>query len=250
MRQPHLSLILFLVMPFTLMAQDDAIATDRPDQTETVSIVPAGKFQLETGFNHRQVNRNSYALTVPTTLWKFGITKSAEVRVETEYSHDRYNDSLVSGLQPVTVGFKISLWEEKGIMPEASLITALSLPKVAGKQLTATYPAPHIKLLFENTISPSLAIGYNFDADWDGETSEPAFEYTISPNFDITEKLKGYAEAYAILYTHHRLDHWIDAGLMYLITKDIQIDIAAGYQLTPHSNYHQYFETVGLSFRI
>ena len=46
------------------------IQTDRPDQTESSSIVPAGMFQAETGFLYQKNNHNSTSYLAPTVLMK------------------------------------------------------------------------------------------------------------------------------------------------------------------------------------
>jgi len=242
-------LLLLSLVPPGVYAQDE-IETDRPDQTETTAIVPAGHFQMENGFQHTQSQVGGSDLMLPTSLSKFGISDKLEFRLITNLIYNKVADSASTGLEPITVGFKVNFWEEKGALPETSLIAQVQLPKVATKSLRTQYLAPELQLLFENTITDAIDLGYNIDARWDGKSTDPEFEYTFSPSYKLNDKLKTYIEAFGYLPPKQHIDNWVDAGFIYLINKNVQIDIAGGYELTSHNHYHQFFETLGFSFRI
>jgi hypothetical protein len=241
---------LLLAVSLPAFAQDDEIKTDRPDQTECADIVPAGRFQMETGFQHTKSEKGSYEMMLPTALSKFGINEKLELRLTTNLIYNKAPDSTSTGIEPVTVGFKVSLWEEKGILPKTSVIGEMALPNVASKQYKQQYLAPEIQLLFQNTITDNLGIGYNFDIQWNGENPAPGYEYTVSPEYKVTDKLSAFLELYGFVAEHARTDNWADTGIKFLISKDIQLDLAGGYELTAHNHYHRFFETVGFSFRI
>ncbi|MFP9100597.1 transporter [Flavobacterium sp. RHBU_24] len=243
-------LYLLLAVSLPAFAQDNEIKTDRPDQTECADIVPAGRFQMENGFMHTKTEKGAYEMMLPTALSKFGINEKLEVRLTTNLVYTKTPDSTATGFEPVGVGCKVSLWEEKGILPKASVIGEMTLPDVASKQYKQKYLAPQIQLLFQNTVSDAFGIGYNFDMQWDGEHTEPGYEYTISPEYSLTEKLSTFIELYGFMAGHARTDNWADGGFKILIGKDMQLDLAGGYELTAHSRYHRFFETVGFSFRI
>jgi Putative MetA-pathway of phenol degradation len=243
-------LYLLLAMNLPAFAQDDEIETDRPDQTECAAIVPAGRFQMENGFLHTKTEKGSHEMMLPTALSKFGINEKLEVRLTTNLIYSKSPDSTATGFEPVTVGFKVSLWEQKGIVPKTSFIGEMTLPNVASKQYKKDYLAPQMQLLFQNEITDDFQLGYNFDIQWDGEDPAPGYEYTISPEYKVTDKLNAFVELYGFIAEHARTDNWADTGFTFLITKDIQLDLAGGYELTAHNHYHRFFETVGFSFRI
>lgn len=237
----------FLYRP--VYSQDD-IDTDRPDQTETSSIVPVNRFQMENGFLHQQTSKGESESALPTSLWKFGISKNIELRLITDLIYNRTPDTTNTGLNPVVAGLKVKLWEEKGILPQASLITHILLPKVASKDLQVKYLAPEIRLLFQNTITDDIDLGYNLGMNWDGKSPDPIFAYTFSPNMSLTKKLKAYIEAFGFCPQYKHAEHWFDGGFMFLIHKDVQLDISAGYEITSQEGFHQFYESIGFSFRI
>ena len=64
------------------IAQDlEPLQADRPDQTETPSIVPKGMFQAETGFTFQKNDANSKTNTLPSTLWKYGVNENFELGI-------------------------------------------------------------------------------------------------------------------------------------------------------------------------
>lgn len=242
-------LLSLLLLPAAAFAQDE-IETDRPDQTETVAIVPKGHFQMENGFQHTQSEKGASDLILPTSLSKFGISDRLEVRLITNLIYNRVADSIATGLEPIVVGMKVNLWKQKGLLPEFSLIAQAQLPKVASKSLQTKHVAPEIQLLFENTITDDIEIGYNFDAQWDGISTNPVYEYTFSPSYKFTDQLKGYIESFGYLPPNQHANHWVDGGFIFLINKNVQIDIAGAFELSSHQHFHQYYETLGFSFRI
>src|SRR4051812_35729853 len=116
---------LFYIVVFALAQQaifsqekESAIETDRPDQTETPSIVPKGTFQMENGFSFEKTDRNSETLLLPSSLIKYGLNDRFEFRLITEFNSEKTNDTKISGINPILVGFKVAIVEEKGIWPE------------------------------------------------------------------------------------------------------------------------------------
>ncbi|AWH86059.1 hypothetical protein HYN59_13470 [Flavobacterium album] len=232
-----------------ISAQDE-IETDRPDHTETASIVPAGRFQSESGFQLTKTDKDAKEFFLPQTLWKFGLNDRVELRLITELTYNKYKDSIDTGLSPVTVGFKVNLFKEKGLLPETSFIAHLVLPKVASKDLKANLLAPELLFLFDNELSDKASLGYNIGVKWDGESPDPIYAYTFAPDFKLNDKCKVFVESYGYLPEHQHPEHWVDGGFIWLVTSNLQLDIAGSYELTSNAHFHQYFETVGISFRI
>lgn len=83
---------IFICLLFTscLYAQNiEPIQTDRPDQTETPSLVPKGMFQVETGLSLQNNDAHSQTLTLPSTLWKYGVNENFELRLISEFGIEK-----------------------------------------------------------------------------------------------------------------------------------------------------------------
>lgn len=225
-----------------------AIQLDRPDQTECPFIVPAKYFQFENGINFEKISKNEKVIIHPATLWKYGINEKIELRIITEFITLKNTMSTITGLSPVTVGFKVNLTKEKGIIPITSFIGHLTIPGLAASQLKTTYFAPAFRFTMQHTLSDKISLSYNLGAEWDGETPEPTFIYTITTGFTLSEKIGAYIEAYGFAPQKSKAEHRCDGGFTYLLQQNMMLDISAGTGIT--TNAPDYYGSLGFSIRL
>src|SRR5690606_7422424 len=146
-------IILFLLLNFAGQTfaqeptQSEPIQADRPDQTETPAIVPAGMFQVETGISYEKTDAGTESSLLPTILWKYGVNESFELRLITEYERTKISDNASDGFAPVLVGFKARLLTEKGIIPQTSFIGHLQFPNLASANRKASFIAPEFRFV-------------------------------------------------------------------------------------------------------
>lgn len=248
MKKYKILLISMLLVSSVAFSQDlPSIQTDRPDQTECPFIVPKNYFQFENGFSYEKTKAKFTEIVAPTILTRFGINDHFELRLITEYVIDKFNSEKTSGLNPVLIGFKARLFEEKGVIPLTSVIAHLSIPKAASKNFTAPFYAPEFRFTMQHTLSDKQSLSYNIGAEWDGETAEPTFIYTLTTGYSITEKIGGYIELYGFVPQIEKPDHRFDAGLTYLLNPNHQLDISSGLGLSKTSP--KYYFSLGYSFR-
>jgi len=240
--------ILFLAAE-QLAAQEIApIQTDRPDQTECPFTVPVRHFQMETGFSFERINKEDKSFAHPSVLYKYGISNFVELRLITEFITEKIRGKNTGGLQPVTLGFKTNIAKEKGLLPVISFIGHLTIPFFATQKFKATYYAPAFRFTMQHTLSKKLSLGYNLGAEWDGETAIPAFIYTVTTGYAISDKVGTYAELYGFAPQKSTADHRFDCGISYLLKTNMLIDISGGFGLT--GNAPDYYGALGFSFRL
>jgi Putative MetA-pathway of phenol degradation len=243
----HLLIFLFGIS-FTCIQAQTTIQTDRPDQTECPFITPVGFIQAENGFIYENINKDNKSIILPTILWKYGINKNVELRLITEANTLKSYGNKVSGFVPTIVGFKVSVSEEKGIIPATGFIGHLAIPNAASANFKASYYAPSFRFNMQHTLSNKFTLAYNLGAEWDGETPEPTFIYTLTSGMSITEKLGAYIELYGFAPQNQSADHRADGGFTYLITNDVMVDISGGFGITKESPKN-YF-ALGFSYRL
>lgn len=241
-------IIFFLSISNYAISQDlPSIQTDRPDQTECPFITPKGYLQFENGFIYEKINTDCKSIVAPTILTKFGINDHFELRLITEFIMEESKLDKISGINPVLIGFKTRLFEEKGIIPTTSFIGHLGLPKLASSDLKATYYSPEFRFTMQHTISSRQTLSYNLGAEWSGVTLEPTFIYTLTTGYSFTEKIGGYIEFFGFIPQIEKPDHRFDGGLTYLFNPNHQFDISAGFGLSKISP--EYYFALGYSFR-
>lgn len=224
-----------------------SIQTDRPDQTECPFIVPVNYFQFENGFVYQKTDSNSDKIVVPNVLLKFGINDHFELRLITEYLINRDNNEKISGINPVLIGFKTRLFEEKGIVPTTSFIAHLTIPKLASSSYKTQFYAPEFRFTMQHTISEKQSLSYNIGTEWNGENAEPTFIYTLTTGYSLSKKISGYIEFYGFIPQLEKPDHRFDGGFNYLFNPNHQLDISGGFGLSEASP--KYFIGLGYSFR-
>ena len=233
-----------------LFAQEkpEPIDTDRPDQTEAASLVPKGMFQMETGAEFHQVSDHVTSFLAPTILCKYGVNENFELRLITEIQGDNVYGEKTSGLNPVLVGLKIRLADEKGIIPKTAFIGHLLLPDAASTDYKVAHPATEFRLAMENNITDKFYIGYNVGAEWDGDSPDATFVYTLTTGVEVTKKLRIFGEVYGFAPEGETGDLEFDAGGVFLITNNVAIDASGGFGIT--ENAPDYFLSAGFSFRL
>lgn len=247
--------------------QEEPIATDRPDQTESPCLVPKGMFQAELGSSiesDRQDSLHASNTTYGTALWKYGLSRHIELRLITEYIgtslRDEKNDKQLDntkGLSSVLIGGKFFLCEEKGWIPKTSLIAHLNMPYFGEKAFLPNVICPEFRFTLQHTLSDRFSFSYNIGAEWDGIVSNTTFIYTATIGMGLLDKVGMYVEAYGFMteqndnngrfngtFTH---DHRLDGGFTYQPVKDVQFDLSGGVGINAISP--DYFLSVGLSFR-
>ena len=243
-------LLIFLLIVISVSAQE-RIDTDRPDQTESAFTVPKKYFQGEFGFGKENFGGNNYNLIHPTFLLKYGLSKRFELRLEgnflSEYAQLIPNPKTTTHLEPVEVGTKVSLFEEKGILPKTSLIVHVGLP-FAGTNFDKDQNLfPSFRFACQSSLTEKIGLGYNLGATWNGYDNKPAWLYTFSPNFNIGKKWYAYVEAFGF-YEQKLWQHNLDGGLAYYLSTDAKIDLSSGVGIGS-SLLKNYF-SIGFSFRL
>ena len=251
------TIFLLISIGFVAMAQTEKpeIVTDRPDQTEAPVLVPKGGLQVETGFvfeKDREKDVNTTNFTYNTTLVKYGVNEHFELRLIAEYLGEEAKVaenpvSKVNGFSPLALGVKIKLADEKGFWPQAALIGHVNL-KSGSEEFIPNYTAADFRFTFAHTLSDKFALSYNVGAEWDGESPEAVFLYTLSLGYVVTDKIGVFIESYSFFPEESKADNRIDAGITYKFTPVVQWDISAGLGLS--SNAPDSFISTGVSFRM
>ena len=223
------------------------LQADRPDQTETPFTVPKNHFQMENGFLFEHTNNSAQFFTGPSSLLKYGINDHFEVGAITEFTTTSTGKNLY-GLNPVTFRFKEKIFDEKGILPTTSFLGYLTVPNFASTALTVKYFAPAFRFTMQHTLSEKISLGYNLGAEWDGESAEPDFIYTLTMGYSVSEKTGVYAEVYGFAAQFSKADHRVDGGINYLLKPNLLLDFSGGIGLT--QNAPDYYLAFGISFRL
>jgi len=247
---------LLLIVSFKNYSQTlDAIVPDRPGQTNPPNIVPVGIYQLETGFSRESSKTGDIVTTnflYNTSLLRIGLLENCELRLIFEYAGTKIDSpaqsSTINGFNPISIGTKLDVCPEKGIIPQTSLNVSVGLPYFGKQEFRPPYLAPSFFLLMQNTLSDRYSLGYNLGLQWDGNRPNATAVYSISLSMTVLESLSIFTEFYGFSTEKSATDYHSDFGCAYLINNNLQLDISGGVALNaivPDS-----FIACGLAWRI
>lgn len=238
MKKTVTSALFFLMLSLSTMAQEEAvkeIITDRPDQTESPSLVQKGYFQLETGFFQENLDSgitSEKTTGYNTTLLRIGLLDNLEMRIGTDYVKNRWEVSgsefSSTGFVPLMLGAKVGITKEQGLLPEIGIIGHIFLPFFAHEDLKPAATGVDFRFAFTHKLSETADLSYNLGAEWDGNSSEATYIYTLAYGFDLFDNLGMFAELYGDFPEDGKAQHHWDAGLTYLLKPNLQLDAYFG----------------------
>ena len=247
-------LLFVLFVPKSAICQSDdipPIQTDRPSNSFSPSLTAKGYLQVESGVMAEH-NYGMLYFTTPTVLVKYGVNKKFELRLQSALNWDESNSNTL-GIPPLMLGFKSSLVDEKGVVPQVSFIGHISLDEIATDNMKRKYIAPDFRLAFQHTLSRKFSLVYNLGMLWDGFNASPHFNYTMFLSYAVSNRLSCFAEIYGNKGNALSFNHYADAGFTLLMNKNSMIDLFGGLNIaaTPISSVASYyFLSCGYSFRL
>lgn len=238
-------LIFFGIFPVCLKAQQ--IQTDRPNETESPSVVPAGRLQLESGF-HYEKEDGTQTVESPQAVLRYGFFRNAELRFETAFQFTREDGQAQLGIKPSALGIKYHVMNHKGILPDLAVLGRLYIPWMADKAYKEEHYSSEVRVLAQHEISSRAHLGYNAGVQWASENRQPEYMYALSADHALTKKIKLVLEAYGTVVSHHHARNNADVALLFLLDPDVQLDLTAGTNLMYAGS--QKFAAAGFSIRI
>jgi len=256
--------VLVLVLAAAPLAAQDfsglpkPLETDRPDFTESPSLMPLGHYQLEGGYTFsRQGEPTSQSLGE--LLLRIGTGERWEARIGIG-SYDFIDPGTpgaptVSGYEDPTVGVKIRLNEEDPNLlppgwPRMALLLTTSVPAGSG-ELTANEWQPEGKLALAWDFTDRFSLGANLIYAYPSDDGQRFNQLaaSLSAGLSLTDRLGIFLESYG--FSKESADgsstSYVDSGLTWLLGNDLQLDARIGAGLDePHPNW---FAGVGAGIR-
>jgi len=234
------NILLFNLIAITFEMKAQEIVTDRPDQTESSTTIPLNSFQFESGIllgKNNFENRSEQLLLIPTTLLRYGLTKSIELRVVEQLVHikNKQTSDDIFGFSDLELGAKFQILKNPAINSEIAFISHLVLPTGA-ISVTNEHFGTVNKLAISHSIRDFIDLGYNVGYNYFGN-EKGYLTYSFALGLGITKRMGTYFEAYGEVV---EFNDWIsnfDSGITYLIKDNMQLDFSVGVGLNQKMNY-------------
>jgi hypothetical protein len=258
-------IVVTILLSGPLVAADSEappLITDRPDVTESSEVVDRGLVQVEMGYSFFRFEDGSERLdlwALPGTLVRVGLHDRVELRVEwagylresLDVGGSSHEDS---GWGNAALGAKIKLRDEKGAAPQLALLVDAVVPS-GTKSFRAERVDPAVRLAGSHTLTERLGLGYNFgfgaltieEASGDIDTLGLG-RYSLALGIGLSEHWGTFVEVFGFMPTSGGPAHSVDAGLTYLVSRNLQLDLSGG--LGVNDRAEDWFVGAGISFRL
>jgi hypothetical protein len=246
-----------------LAAQDlsglkEPISPDRPNFTNSPDTVAAGHLQVETGYTFTRKGPQKDS-SLGELLLRYGIDERCETRLGLGSYHwidtGVPGERRISGLQDPFVEVKVRLNEAEAEhrapgMPALGLLVQTTIP-VGARALTSDAWQPRAALALYWELTKSLSLGSNLGCAYladSGERFTQCFA-SLSAGVQVNDKVNAFFEGLTFSKESARgsSTQYLDTGLSYLMSKDLQLDVRVGAGLnSPRPNW---FTGLGGSIR-
>lgn len=215
------------------------LVSDRPDFTESNSVVGTGVVQTEIGMtlDHEAGARH---FTTPEVLVRTGISSRVEMRFSsTGLMAERADGTAAprsgwrAGSTDLELGLKVRLWDQHGQLPALSLIPMIGMPS-GSSQFTSGGYEPGVKIALARDLPANFTLGSNINFNsLIGESGRFLQKtYTASLGHGLGRGFGGYWEVYSVgPWDTGRA--WIaNSGVTHMMGENAQWDFRVGRRLT------------------
>jgi len=236
-------LVLLLVILSTPYIHSQELITDRPDQTESSSIVPQYHLQWEAGTLY-EVSRSSQDWTVFTNLFRYGVSNKLELRLVTEFinTKSRLADRGLNGISDIQLGLKYNFVSNDAV--SIAYMGHIILPNGSDNVSIGNVGTVN-RINIDHNLGEHFSSGINLGYEY-YDSSNGNFVYTWAVGASLTEKLGFYGEVFGDWEEFESWTSNIDFGFTYLLKPQLQLDFSIGTGLTEKYNYY----SMGFSWRI
>lgn len=243
-------------------AEDEPLATDRPDFVESSDVVGAGRFQIETSvaFERSKVDGTRERLRATPTLLRIGIGDTLEARFETDgalylRSTDETGQATRDrGRADMSMGLKWHMQDGDETTGKPGIGWLLHADTDSGsREFRGKGWRPSLRMVAEWELpgghSMGVMPGVFVEHDEAGRRYVGGIAAVVVGK-SFSDKFRGFIELSGQQLTSRRHGGNIvtgDIGLAYLLTNSVQIDTAAAWGLSKAAP--DFGWTVGLSVR-
>jgi Putative MetA-pathway of phenol degradation len=217
------------------IADEEPLATDRPDFVESSNVVGKGRYQIETGvsFERDKIGDGSVRTFTTPTLVRIGVSDVLELRVETDgYTrvNDNVTDEKTTGVSDIALGAKWHFADGGGYAPAMAMLIHVDVDS-GSEEFRGDGLRPSLRVVAEwelpHDISLGVMPGVVFDKNEEHRFVSGIFAVTMG--VPIANNLRMFGEVSGQTIAHTEDGGCIitaDLGATYLINNDVQIDTA------------------------
>jgi len=225
----------------------DAISTDRPDFVESAEVVGRGRFQIETSYAAERSERDGTSIRTRSTptLLRLGVSDSVELRLEADgdtqcdvYRAASGMHRRDNGFSDLSIGAKWRVREADDARQQPRIALLAHIDVDSGSPAFRGYGRrPSLRAVAEweldNEWSIGVMPGFIVDREADGPFLAGIFAVTLGKSWNPSWRSFVEISGQQLVGKVHGGSYMtLDAGLAYLVTNDLQLDIVLSRGLT------------------
>jgi hypothetical protein len=233
---------------------------DRPHLPEASTAVGKGRIALESGYTFTQKGSSFTSQSYPEALLRIGMFADwFEFRIGQNFLSREQSvaggRTSIHGAQDLYLGVKLALVQQQQYLPEIALIPQMTVPTGSGTVGAGTVlPGLNVDCAWEvikHRFGIELLIATNRVQD-DAHRASVELATGLTGVFGLTPSLEAFVEWDAFSPVTAAtgatgMRHYAVGGLVYFITKDLEVDIRAGVGLNERAN--DFLAGTGLAIR-
>ncbi|HEY3234276.1 MAG TPA: transporter [Polyangiaceae bacterium] len=229
-------------------ADEVVIHPDRPGVTNPPTVVNPAEVGIEVGAEV-DWERRVPTYDAPSALLRVGFLPRSEIRLA--WDGYEWSDGEQGGLDP-SIGAKVWLFAQNGLLPETGVLGAVSVP-VGAKNLSSGRFDPSFSLLLDHALSDRWGLGYNLGVEWQTELTasgqrktQRAMTYSVNLGFCPAEIVTLFAEVFGdVGLDKQGYNTSLDTGIGVLVHPQVALDASGGAGLTKSAP--DFFVSAGVS---
>lgn len=240
-------------------AQGEDLVTDRPDQTESATVVVPGKVQIEAGVFIEfdtlvaGVQQDVVRLGLPSVLVRIGVLENLEARVGADLMQTSYkvpsifpgggDDRITFHDRGLSLGAKLSFHDDPESETTSAVLGTVRLPLSGENDLLSAELRASLGL----SVGSATSLGLNIGTEWvDGDGFSGL--YTLAAGLSVSDALGIFVEVYGGAFWEEDAPQAFDTGLTFKTSDNFQLDLAAGFGLNKAAS--DVYAGLGFSWRI
>lgn len=214
----------------------EPLVTDRPDATESPETVGLGRFQLESGYTLTS-SGNVDVHSLGEFLLRIGVLQEdIEVRLGfNSLALVRGGGTNASGLQNFGIGAKVRVLSGGGVghaRPTVAVLVGTSIP-TGSDEIDAPTAQPEARLAaawdLSQVVSLSTNLVWTSVKEDEFDDRHAAWGLSLALGYGLSERWGAYFEYFGAYPTGARdSENFLNSGLTYLISNDLQLDGRVG----------------------
>jgi hypothetical protein len=220
--------LLLLSLPMVPVVFGQSIVTDRPDFTESTTVVSFRKIQIESGCEYAAFT-SLKELSFPNTLVRIGLGRQLEARLGfSGWTKDKMDSHSSTYLNDMALEAKYHITGKEAKVPLAIVLVS-TLP-TGDKQVRVEAPEFGLKFAGAKDLSANMSLSSNLGAISVDVNGKRKWHYlsSLSMGINISDRLGSFVEMYAEFPPEQTWQPALDCGLTYLLHRNAQIDFYIG----------------------